>query len=526
MPMRLQAEGRWFKDEAGRTVILRGLDLRGMPPYEEADQHFHHLKQRGLNFLRLAVTWKTLEHEGPGIYDQAAIDHIAAFIEQAGERDISLLIAPCSGFSDEDGAPNWTLETAGLDLAALQSADKTWANTFAALTLFTLFFGGDVFAPQLTVEGQSLQDFLQGHYIQAFQHLAKRVAHLPHVIGFSAMSEPRPGLIGLADLRGYDHARRKAGIIPTPAESLFLANGFPQRCADFGRPRKNFPVRPTQAALDPQGTRIWQAEHEDIWRRQGIWDTDKDGNPRLLRPGHFSRVDFSADYLKPFTLNFADAIRGVMPTSHIFVETPPGAPPPCFDESGRLVFAPHFDDDGRQIGQFRALADERMGGAPILVGMSNGQGEYGAALDDRLLNYTESDQPPSGENMSIRPYAKKIAGEPLNMRFDSTRGLFTFSFRHDSAVSEPTEIHVPNAPFPNGCRVEVSDGDYEIQHEQQRVIYRHSDKNMPHMIRIISNTPPPRELSPYDKLAAIGALMLLALTLLARVGRRIRGRGQ
>ena len=523
MPMRLQAEGRWFKDEAGRAVILRGLDLRA---YEEADEPFRYLKQRGLNFLRLAVTWKTLEHEGPGIYDEAAIDRIAVFIEQAGERDISLLIAPCSGFSDEDGAPNWALEAAGLDLAALQSADQTWASTFAALTLFTLFFGGDVFAPQLTVEGQSLQDFLQGHYIQAFQHLAKRVAHLPHVIGFSAMSEPRSGLIGLADLRGYDHARPKVGIIPTPAEAIFLANGFPQECADFGQPRKYLPARPTQAALDPQGRRVWQAEHEDIWRAQGIWDTDRDGNPRLLRPGHFSRVDFSADYLKPFTLNVADAIGEVMPAAHIFIETPPCAPPPDFDESDRLIFAPRLYDDHQQIDQFRALADERIGAAPILVAMPTGQNEHGAALDDRLLNYTEPDQPSSGENMSTRPYAQKVAGEPLNMRFAPARGLFTFSFRHDPAITEPTEIYVPNAAFPNGCRVEVSDGEYEIQHEQQRVIYRHSDKDIPHLIRIISNTAPPPELSPYDKLAVVGAAMLLALAILARIGRIIRGRGK
>ena len=541
MLMRLQAEGRWFKDEAGRTVILRGLDLRGMPPWEEADEHFRRLKQQGLDFLRFAVTWETLEPEVPGIYDEAAIDRIAALIEQAGECDISLFIAPCPGFSNGDGTPAWALAAAGLDLAALRQADRAWVNTFAALTLFTLFFGGDVFAPQLTAEGQGQQDFLQGHYIRAFQHLAKRVAHLPYVIGFSAMNEPRPGLIGLADLRGYDHARRKSGIIPTPAEAIFLANGFPQRCTDFGRPRKDFPSRPTQAALDPKGCRIWQAEYEDIWRRQGIWDMDKDGHPRLLRPGHFSRVDFSADYLKPFTLNFADAIGEVMPAAPIFVETPPCTPPPCFDESDRLVFAPCFDDDRqpqRPIDQFRALADERMGDVPILVGMSSmnhkpaGQGGHGAALaalDDRLLNYTESilrpDQLSSGENvLSTRPYAKKIAGEPLNMRFDSMRGLFTFSFRHDSAVSEPTEIYVPNATFPNGYRVEVSDGDYEIQHEQQRVIYRHSDKDMPHMIRIISNTAPPRELSPYDKLAVIGAMMLLALALLGRVGRRIGGK--
>ena len=527
--MRLQAEGRWFKDETGRAVILRGLDLRAAPPSEEADQLFRRLKRRGLNLLRFAVTWNALAPEAPGIYDQAAIDRIAAFIEQAGERDIALLIAPCTGFSSRASAPNWTLEAAGLDLAALQSADKTWADAFAALTLFTLFFGADAFAPPLTVDGQSLQDFLQGHYIQAFQHLAARVAHLPHVIGFSAMSEPQPGLIGLPDLRGYDYAQPKVGIIPTPAEAIFLANGFPQECADFGQPRKYLPARPTQAALDPQGRRVWQAEHEDIWRAQGIWDTDRDGNPRLLRPGHFSRVDFSADYLKPFTLNFADAIGEVMPAAHIFIETPPCAPPPDFDESDRLIFAPRLYDDHQQIDQFRALADERMGAAPILVAMPNDQGEHGAALaalDDRLLNYTESDQPPSGEKMSTRPYAQKVAGEPLNIRFAPARGLFTFSFRHDPAVTEPTEIYAPTAAFPNGYRVEVSDGEYEIQHEQQRVIYRHSDKDIPHLIRIISNTAPPPELSPYDKLAVVGAAMLLALALLARIGGRIRGRGK
>lgn len=120
----------------------------------------------------------------------------------------------------------------------------------------------------------------------------------------------------------------------------------------------------------------------------------------------------------------------------------------------------------------------------------------------------------------IRPYAKKVAGEPLNMRFDPARGLFTFSFRHDNAIAEPTEIYIPNSQFPDGYRVEVSDGECEIQREQQRALYRHSDKDVPHMIRIISNTAPPPELSPYDKLAIIGAVMLFALFLLGRVGKK------
>ena len=539
MLMRLQAKGCWFKDEAGRTVILRGLDLRAAPPLAEAAEHFRRLTRSGLDFLRVAVTWKSLEGEGPGLYDQAAIDRITALIEQAGECDINLLIAPCSGFSSRDSTPNWTLTAAGLDTAALRQADETWANPFAALTMFTLFFGGDAFAPQLTADGQSLQDFLQTRYVHAFQHLAKQVAHLPNVIGFSAMNEPQTGLIGLPDLRGCDHARPKSGIIPTPAEAIFLANGFSQECTDFGQPRKDFPSRQTQVTFDPQGRRVWKAEQEDIWRTQGIWDTDKDGSPRLLRPGHFSRVDFSADFLKPFTLQFADAVGEVMPTAHIFIETPPFMPPPDFDARERLVFAPRFDDDrqpwpalhrradAQPISQFRALADER----PILVAMSNGQGDNGAALaalDDCLLNYTypSSNTHPGESALSTRPYAKKVAGEPLNMRFAQARGIFTLSFRHAPAVTEPTEIYVPSAPFPNGYRVEVSDGEYEIQHERQRVMYRHSDKDIPHLIRIISNTQPPPELSPYDKLALIGAALLLALALLGRIGRKIGGRGK
>ena len=67
-----------------------------------------------------------------------------------------------------------------------------------------------------------------------------------------------------------------------------------------------------------------------------------------------------------------------------------------------------------------------------------------------------------------------------------------------AAVTEPTELFVPNSRFPDGYRVEVSDGEYEISRDdEQRVLYRHSDKDMPHMIRVVSNTPPPPELSPW-----------------------------
>ncbi len=101
----IKIDGKWFKDELGRTLILRGANLSGSSkipytpdgathlkenffdhrnvsfvgrpfPLEEADEHFSRLKSWGLTFLRLLVTWEAIEHAGPGIYDEEYLDYI------------------------------------------------------------------------------------------------------------------------------------------------------------------------------------------------------------------------------------------------------------------------------------------------------------------------------------------------------------------------------------------------------------------------------------------------------------------
>ena len=146
--MPITAEGRWFKDEDGRTLILHGVNLSGgskvpatppgfthLPdslnerrdvsfvgrpfPLEEADEHFGRLAHWGLDFLRLVVTWEALEHAGPGCYDEAFLDYIEALIEKAHEHDIKLFIDPhqdvWSRFSGGDGAPAWSFDVVGLE---------------------------------------------------------------------------------------------------------------------------------------------------------------------------------------------------------------------------------------------------------------------------------------------------------------------------------------------------------------------------------------------------------------------------
>jgi hypothetical protein len=70
------------------------------------------------------------------------------------------------------------------------------------------------------------------------------------------------------------------------------------------------------------------------------------------------------------------------------------------------------------------------------------------------------------------------------MSFDIRHRIFEFEFRHDPNVAAPTELFVPNLQYPEGCRVEVSDGRYEIHQEQQTLVYRHSTGRREHTLRV------------------------------------------
>lgn len=621
----IQINGNRFTDETNRTLILRGVNLGGSSkvptvpdgdtrfaaglqnpsqvsfvgrpfPLEEADEHFTRLKKWGFTFLRFLITWEAVEHGGPGIYDQAYLDYLFEVVKKANDHGINLFIDPhqdvWSRFNGGDGAPAWTFDVVGFDwqhfvetgAAVLEYASGdfyppliwgTNALKLAGATMFTLFFAGNDFAPQVKVDGEPVQEFLQRHYIEAMRQAALRLKDLPNVFGFDTLNEPNNGYIGWKDL-AQSVTIARMGFNPSPFESMALGDGIPQEL-DFWKPALPQAKSLGKRTVNPNRARAWKDGVNCIWKQHGVWDLGPDGAPRLLRPDYFTAVnghpvDFNQDYLRPFANRYAAAIRTVMPYAAIFVESMPGLPAPRWSDSDaqNIVHAPHWYDiyhiatndfspwiaiDGKNnkilfgrkrirrafaehMAAVQAEAQENLGGVPTHIG------EFGIsfdirkkkayetgnfrvqiqlmdrtfrAIEDNLLcgtiwNYTADntneardkwnaqdysifsrDQQTDPANIHsggraleaiVRPYAQKIAGEPLRMSFDVRSRKFEFEFRQDSTVTAPTEIYIPDFQYPRGCNVTVSDGTYTLDTELQTLVYRHSDSVKIHTIEI------------------------------------------
>ncbi|MCL1837071.1 MAG: glycoside hydrolase family 5 protein, partial [Treponema sp.] len=359
-------------DGEGRALILRGANLGGSSkipfgepgrglrpeslknpaeasfvgrpfPLEEAESHFDRLSRAGMTFLRLIVTWEALEHAGPGQYDESYLAYLRKILQIAEQKGISVFIDPhqdvWSRWTGGDGAPAWTLETLGIDLDRLDttgaaitrqryaefhqkrrsSAEASpfpqmmWPsnyNRYAAATMFSLFFGGKAFAPDLRVGGENVQEWLQGRYIAAFRHCYRRLKNCAAIAGWGIMNEPHNGFIGCRDLELGEKPVVPTGPRPTPWETILAASGRPTPVVVYNQiGRKSSKIE----VFNPGAHSLFREGHCCPWKQAGVW-SDEGGEPRLLRKDHFAvfdgrQTDFMEQFHKPFVMRYIETMK-------------------------------------------------------------------------------------------------------------------------------------------------------------------------------------------------------------------------
>lgn len=194
----LDHEGRWFTDQRGRVVILRGFNMvYKVGSYRPEDTGFgrddaRFLRRHGFNSIRLGIIYAGLEPNPPAAdgtpdYRRGYIRSIARTERVLARSGVYTLLDFHQDLYNErfqgEGWPDWQTIDDGVPSepqlgfptnylvnAGLQRAfDNFWANT--------------------PVEGRGLQEA----YAAAWRRVAAKFDRKPYVMGYDLLNEPWPG---------------------------------------------------------------------------------------------------------------------------------------------------------------------------------------------------------------------------------------------------------------------------------------------------------------------------------------------
>ena len=182
-------------DSHGKKRIFQGATISPyskefpIPSISQADNFFATLQKHNTTLLRWQILWEDVEGDAPDQYNEAYLADLRTLLKKAEEAGILVFLEPVmkdwgsslGGY----GAPAWTVPLASID----ESLDIKQKQTM----MYSLFWAGKKMAPNTLVEGDSIQDYLQEHYIAAMKHTARRVKDCKTVVGFGIMAEGQVG---------------------------------------------------------------------------------------------------------------------------------------------------------------------------------------------------------------------------------------------------------------------------------------------------------------------------------------------
>lgn len=367
---------------------------------DTADDQFALIKSWGFNTIRYVFTWESIEHAGPGKYDDDFCEYVVKTLRIAEKYGFLVFMDPHQDvwgrFSGGSGAPMWTYYACGMDpqkfnvtrAAVVQNTMKDpetmpkmlWPTNYyrmACLTIFTLFFGGNKFAPKCIINGVNIEDYLKEHFMNACLHLYKIIEDAglfeTCVFGIETMNEPNMGLIGFGDIsRIPKNQNLRLQSTPTAFQSFLLASGKPQKVENylFG---SLGPKLDGHILIDPKGTKVWlQDDKMDvhygwkrdpewelgrcIWAQHNVWDDKTD---MLLDSNYFCRGNlgnmvhesYTVDnFFLPYWQAHFELLRKELKKKEIFLLCQPPAlfVPPLLKGTKYIddyvIYAPHFYD--------------------------------------------------------------------------------------------------------------------------------------------------------------------------------------
>ncbi len=222
----LWSDGSHLRDERGRIALLRGINARvegvfdvtfadGRIPLEDipaltADD-CRRMRALGLDLLRLPINWSGVEPERDR-FDEAYLDRVDAAVQCAADAGLLVIVDlhedAYSKEIGEDGAPLWAIVPPPEMLLQGPLDDLGERRTSAqTLRAFDSFFAlGDPHG-------------LQAEFGAMLEHVARRWADDPAVIGFELFNEP---VVGFALVDAFNVEAAAAVRRGAPSKLIFF----------------------------------------------------------------------------------------------------------------------------------------------------------------------------------------------------------------------------------------------------------------------------------------------------------------
>lgn len=429
----LSQTGRWFTDEQGRVVIIRGTAmLNKLTPYYPAalgfgDKDLSFLAENGFNGIRIGFIWAGVE-PSPGQYDDAYIDQIAALAAQAESYGLLPVIDFHQDSYSEvyggEGAPAWASISYGVpglpQIFGLPGAsianENFWLNTKAP-------------------DGIGLQD----HYAAAWKHVAERLQADSHAV-FEPYNEPSPGIVDFPVC---------AQPVGCPEFDSGLLAPFYKKVIQSIRPSnptRLLMVEPN--ALFDLGMNTWLPSMDDPQVGFAFHDYCVVADVGIPLPSGLPIPAIPCDQLVAIPLTDAQAHFNSTAEANLMDEFGAG------------------DTDG-DIADLLDQSDQQM---LSWMHWAYWAQDYGKPSAYGLVN--NLNDPPSGTNLKqgllavlSRPSPRLIAGTPQSWNWDSSTSTFKAAYstaRADGSGSFPagavSTFFLHPRFFPNGYQVQVTGG--------------------------------------------------------------------